>query len=187
VVGVPDGANAGRHRAAEPAEPATTDATTDTTEDPQEQPPGTPEDQVNGEIARAEISDWLRDLFPFGDGATPHQAGGGGTGGQFMFASLEELDGIIAKWKEERDGIIADRDAILAAQDTVAPPAGDTMSVELTEASKSSLAAMKQHSEAMLKYANDYIAKLYASRVQMATQEEGARETMHSVSRDLDA
>ena len=47
--------------------------------------------------------------------------------------------------------------------------------------------AMKQHSEAMLKYANDYIAKLYASRVQMATQEEGARETMHSVSRDLDA
>jgi hypothetical protein len=69
----------------------------------------------------------------------------------------------------------------------VAPPAGDSMSVELTEQSKYSLAAMRQHSEAMLKYANDYIAKLYASRVQMATQDDGARETMRSVSRDLEA
>jgi hypothetical protein len=179
VVGVPDGANAGRHRAAETDETTTTDA--------QEPEPGTPEDQVNGEIARAEISDWLKDLFPFGDDATPHQAGGGGTGGQFMFASLDELDSVINKWKEERDGIIADRDVILAAQDTLAPPAGDMMSVALTEQSKYSIAAMKQHSEAMLKYANDYIAKLYASRVQMAAQEDGARETMHSVSRDLEA
>jgi hypothetical protein len=180
VVGVPDGANAGRHRAEEPDEPATTD-------DAQDQDPGTPQDQVDGEIARAEISDWLRGLFPFGGEPTPHQAGGGGTGGQFMFANLDELDGIIAKWKEERDGIIADRDAISDAYHMIKPPAGDTMSVGQTEASQNSLASMWQHSEAMLKYANDYIAKLYAARVQMATQDDGARETMRSVSRDLEA
>ncbi len=182
-MGVPDGANAGRHRAPESDEPTTTEDAQD--QEPQE--PGTPEDQVNGEIARAEISDWLRNLFPFGGDPTPHEAGGGGTGGQFMFASLEELDAVINKWKDERDGIYADRNAISDAYGLVKSPAGDMMSLSQTEASKHSLAAMWQHSNAMLKYADDYIAKLYASRVQMATQDDGAQETMRSVSRDLEA
>lgn len=179
-MGVPDGANPGRHRA---TETGADDTGTDNTE---QQDPGTPSDQVDGEIARAEISDWLKGLFGFGD-PQPHEAGGGGTGGQFMFASIEELNGVIKQWEKERDGIVADSQAICDAYYMVKSPAADNMSQGQTTASKNSLATMWQHSEAMLKYANDYIAKLYASKVDMEMNEEGGRDTMRSVARSVEA
>jgi hypothetical protein len=40
---------------------------------------------------------------------------------------------------------------------------------------------MYWHSDAMLNYAENYIAKLKASRQQMAVQEEGARDNFRSV------
>ncbi len=142
--------------------------------------PGSPADQVNAEIASAEVTEWWKSLFGLGE-AAPHQAGGGGTGGQFMFASLDELNAVITKWEEERDGILADRDAIADAYHSVAEPAADSMSRQQAQASRDSLATMWQHSDAMLRYAENYIAKLYASRDQIAVMEDGARDRMRSI------
>jgi hypothetical protein len=162
VVGVPDGAN--------------TDNTDNT-----EQEPGTPQEQVEQEIASTEVMNWWRSLFGLGGPAQPHESGGGGTGGQFMFANLDELDRVIARWEEERDGILADREAIREAYDTIAPPAGDMMSNVQVGASQASLANMYQHNNAMLRYAENYIAKLRSSREQMAVMDEGARDNLRSV------
>jgi hypothetical protein len=179
VVGVPDGANAGRHRAVEDTEePEVTGGSTDSGD--AEQDPGSPAEQVNGEITAAEVSEWWKSLFGFG-GGQPYEAGGGGSGGQFMFANLEELDGVITRWEEERDGILADRDAIADAYYMIAEPAGDMMSRGQTSASRDSLATMYYHSDAMFKYAEGYLEKLYASRQQMALMEEGAHTRMRSV------
>jgi hypothetical protein len=159
VVGVPDGTNA--------EEPGSGN-----------QDPGTPAEQVNGEITREGVSSWWRSLFGLD---TPYEAGGGGTGGQFMFASVEELDGVIAKWEEERDGIKADKDAIADAYHMIADPAADSLSREQATASRDSLANMWHHSDAMLRYAENYIAKLRASRQQISVMEEGAEAHMRSI------
>jgi hypothetical protein len=159
VVGVPDGTNAD--------DTGTGD-----------QDPGTPADQVNAEIVREGVLGWWRSLFGQGD---PYQAGGGGQGGQFMFASIEELDDVIKKWETERDGISEDRNAIAEAYYTVREPASDLMSRAQAAASRDSLANMWQHSDAMLTYANNYIAKLKASRDQMQVMEDGARDNMRSI------
>ncbi|MCA1655331.1 MAG: hypothetical protein LC635_02515 [Pseudonocardiaceae bacterium] len=187
-MGVPDGANAGqRDDAGDAGTTNTSDATSTTnatgttgTTDTGEQDPGTPADQVNAEITSAEVGDWWRSLFG-SDDAQPHEAGGGGTGGQFMFASLDELNGVIKKWEDEREGILADRDAIADAYYQITEPAGDMMSRGQADASRNSLANMWQHSDAMLRYAENYIAKLNASRDQMAVMEDGARQRMRSV------
>jgi hypothetical protein len=161
VVGVPDGTNA-------------EDTGTDN------QDPGTPADQVNAEITREGVLGWWRSLFGM-DSDQPYQAGGGGTGGQFMFASIEDLNGVIKKWEDERDGINDDCTAISEAYYTVRDPAADSMSVEQAKASRDSLANMWNHSSAMLTYANNYIDKLKASRDQMQTMEHGAHSTIRSV------
>ncbi len=159
-MGVPDGAN------------------TDNTDTEQE--PGTPAEQVEQEIASTEVLNWWRSLFGLG-GGQPHESGGGGTGGQFMFASLEELDDVIAKWEEERDGILADRREIFEAYDCIAEPAADAMSQYQAQASRDSIANMFQHNDAMLRYAENYIEKLKASREQMAVMDEGARDNLRSI------
>lgn len=177
-MGVPDGATA--EHGGNDQEPAATNtaATTDAPVDG-EQDPGTPADQVNAEIAYAEVSEWWKSLF--GSGGDPHEAGGGGTGGQFMFANIEELDGVITKWKGERDGILADKETIAQAYGMIAEPAGDTMSAVQATASRNSLAIMWEHSDQMLKYAENYILKLQASRDGMATTETGVRDTFKSM------
>jgi hypothetical protein len=159
VVGVPDGTNAQNTG----------------TEDP-----GTPADQVDQEIARENVLGWWRSLFGLG-GDQPYEAGGGGTGGQFMFASLDDLNGVIRKWEDERDSIRDDRDAIADAYYAIKDPAGDPMSRGQASASRDSLANMWNHSNAMLNYANNYIEKLKASREQIAAMEDGAHARMRSI------
>lgn len=158
-MGVPDGAN---------AENTGTGA----------EDPGTAADQVNMEITREGVFGWWRSLFGID---TPYEAGGGGTGGQFMFASLDELDAVIKRWETERDGIIADRDQISQAYYSIKKPAGDPMSEEQANASRDSLANLWNHSQAMLQYAENYILKLKASRDQMAVNDEAQRDTYRSI------
>jgi hypothetical protein len=131
------------------------------------------------EITREGVLGWWRSLF--GIGGDPYQAGGGGTGGQFMFASLDELDPIIKRWETERDGILADRNVISDAYYSLAKPAGDPMSSDLTSASRDSIANLWNHSQAMLEYAENYIQKLKASRTQMAVMDEGSRDHFRSI------
>jgi hypothetical protein len=183
VVGVPDGV--GRHRA---PDDTASDTASDTggdaggTEDPldagAEHEPGTPEEQVRQEIIAAQATGVLPSILGLD---WEHEAGGGGTGGQFMFANLAELDGVIAAWQRECDGIRADGLAIEEAMKTVARPAQDLMSIGMTSTSKTSLAAMKSHCDAMLTYTEEYLAKLRASRTQMATTEDGALARVRGV------
>ncbi|HEX6354024.1 hypothetical protein [Actinophytocola sp.] len=144
-----------------------------------EQPPGTPEEQVNQEInGQTGVFGWWRSLFGTGE---PYEAGGGGTGGQFMFASLEELDSLIKRWEDERDGIQRDKDAIADAYHMIKDPAADVMSRVQASASKDSVANMWHHSDAMLRYAENYIQKLKDSRAQIQVMEDGAHDQMRSV------
>ncbi|MFL6124462.1 hypothetical protein [Actinophytocola sp.] len=142
--------------------------------------PGTPADQVDEEIARENVLGWWRSLFGLG-GDQPYEAGGGGTGGQFMFASLDDLNGVIKKWEDERDSIRDDRDAIADAYYAIKDPAGDPMSRGQASASRDSLANMWNHSNAMLNYANNYIEKLKASHAQISAMEDGAHARMRSI------
>lgn len=145
-----------------------------------DQDPGTPADQIDAEITRENVLGWWRSLFGLG-GDDPYEAGGGGTGGQFMFANLDDLNGVIKKWEDERDGIEADREVIAEAYHAIKEPAGDPMSLQLTSASRDSLANLWNHSNAMLNYANNYIEKLKASREQIAAMEDGAHARMRSI------
>lgn len=143
------------------------------------QDPGTPAQQVDATIVSQNVVSWWRGLF--GGDPTQYQAGGGGKGGQFMFASIEELDGVIKKWETERDGIKDDRDQISTAYWSINNPAADVMSKGQAEASKNSLANMYWHSDAMLKYAENYISKLHDSRNQMQVMEDGAHHNFKSI------
>jgi hypothetical protein len=160
VVAVPDGTN---------------------TENTENEDPGTPEDQVNAEITRESsgVLAWWRSIF--GGDDTPYEAGGGGQGGQFMFASVDELNSVITRWEDERDGIRQDRDQIRDAYWAVKYPAADPMSRQLADSSKNSLANMWQHSNSMFEYAENYIEKLKASRDQMTTMEDGARQQFRNI------
>lgn len=144
------------------------------------QDPGTPADQVNAEVTREGVLGWWKTLFG-GDPTQQYQAGGGGQGGQFMFADVHELDSVIKQWEDERDQIKADCQTISDAYHSIAEPAKDVMSRANTKASKDSLANMWQHSNAMFEYAENYIAKLKASRQQMVVMEEGAHANFRSV------
>lgn len=161
---MPDGANA-------------EDETTETTE---EQDPGTPAEQVEREIVAAEVSSWWKSLFGFGN-PDDYQSGGGGMGGQYMFTDPEQLAVVIGKWEDERDAIKADQAEIAEAYWSIENPAADTMSQGQANASKVSLATMWEHNNAMLEYANGYIAKLKASHTQMATTEDGVRSSMNII------
>jgi hypothetical protein len=167
VVGVPDGTNTGSGNSGD---------NTDVEEDP-----GTPAEQVDREIVSTEFGDFWRSLFSFG-GAQPHESGGGGGGGQFMFASLEELDGVISQWETQLQGIVDDRRDIDAAREALSkPPAADPMSRLQTQTSRESLWQLYRHNEAMFQYASNYIAKLRASRTQMATTEDGNRDNLRGL------
>jgi hypothetical protein len=125
------------------------------------QPPPPPGDQIQLEISTGRVMEWLGGLFG-NEWESP--AGGGGTGGQFMFASIDDLNAVIAQWQTEYEAIMADGQTIDQAAGYVMPPAKDSMSVGQAKATKDSLLSLKTHNEAMRQYAEQYIAKLVASR-----------------------
>lgn len=166
-MGVPDGTN--------------TNNNGDSGDTNTEQDPGTPAEQVEREVVSTEWNDFWRSFFLFGE-AQPHQSGGGGGSGQFMFASLEELDGVIAQWEQQLQEIVDDRREIDIAREALhTPPAGDPMSTQQTVTSRESIWQLYKHNEAMYQYASKYIAKLRASRTQMATTDDGNRDNLRSI------
>ncbi len=96
-------------------------------------------------------------------------SGGGGAGGQYVFASLEELDDIIADW-EALYIRIRNRAAKLArAIGLIEPPAEDIMSRLQANTAVRSLEKAEEHRKAMENYARNYVEKLRAARAQYAT------------------
>lgn len=55
-------------------------------------------------------------------------SGGGGAGGRYVFANLEDLDGVLAELETLRDDIRKDGEKLLRAQQLIEPPGEDIMS-----------------------------------------------------------
>ena len=66
---------------------------------------------------------------------------------------------------------------------TSAPLAGDGMSVAQADATAQSLKSLQSHNDAMRVYAEDYIAKLMASRDSIVNAEQNNEAQMRSVDR----
>ncbi|MFL6143206.1 MAG: hypothetical protein ACJ72N_15250 [Labedaea sp.] len=95
-------------------------------------------------------------------------SGGGGAGGQYVFASLAELDGLITDWEALRDRI-RDRDVkFRRAISLIAPPADDLMSRLQAKGVVGSLVKAQAHNLAMFTYADGYVTKLKAAHAQYA-------------------
>lgn len=161
MLGVPDGTTAEDHQDGQPPED-----------------PGTPEEQISREVATAEALEWLTGIF---GGGWERQSGGGGQGGQFMFADLGELDGIITAWRDEVEDIKSDLRQIEKTTAVVARPAGDPMSTLHMATTRQSLLAMREHSRQMLEYAQGYLDKLEQTRTQMQSDEDAVQTSMRNV------
>lgn len=90
--------------------------------------------------------------------------GAGGSGGQYVFADLAEIDGIIADLEELTTGIHSEDEAYAQAIRLAAPPAEDYLSVEQANAYVAALEKGRSHSRAMAGYADDMLAELRAAR-----------------------
>ncbi len=150
--------------------------------------PGTPEEQINTTVATVSLFDTIsRTLAPVLGfiGADPpaptREGGGGGGGGAYMFASLEELDGVIQQWQDLIDEIIADQGNIDSAVFEAARPAGDDVSRDNYRESSDVVRAMRMHNEELLVYAQNYVVNLTKCRKQMATTDEGTEASMNQV------
>lgn len=171
-MGVPDGATPESETNDEAAQDAPPSGGEET-----EPPP--PDEQVDNEIMTAEAREWLGGIFGFGTGAE-HESGGGGAGGQFMFANVDELDVVITKWNSQRDEIQEDQERIIAAYHEIAEPAADEMSRGQANAARSSLISMWEHNFQMLQYTDNYIEKLTLARSDMATMDEDAATSLRT-------
>lgn len=146
-----------------------------------QQPPPPPDEQIKQQISLGKVTDWLGNLF--GAGGWEPTAGGGGTGGQFMFASIDELNGVIQQWQTELAAITADGRKIGQAVGFVQSPADDDMSVGQANATRDSLTKLQQHNDAMRDYAAKYIEKLIASRDHIVATEANNQTRMRNVDR----
>jgi hypothetical protein len=143
-----------------------------------QQPPPPPDKQIDQQISLGRVMDQLGSLFGGGWETT---AGGGGTGGQFMFADIGELDAVIKQWETEYEAIVKDGQTIFQAAGLIEPPAQDGMSVGQADATRQSLIKLREHNEAMKGYAEGYIKKLKASRASMANTDQGNAAQLNTV------
>lgn len=157
------------------------DASTAPQTQPPEQPPPPPGQQIDQEISLGKVWEAVTSLF--GGEGVETTAGGGGKGGQFMFASLADLDSVITQWETELEAIVADGNTIQQAAGLVQPPAQDGMSVGQADATRQSLIKLKEHNQAMKEYAQEYIKKLKASRASMSNTEQGNVSQIRSADR----
>ena len=120
-----------------------------------------------------------------GEGSLAKPAGNiaaeSGAGGSYMFADLAELDEIIARWINVRDGVQTDGDKLFQAQQLIVPPAQDFMSRLQPLAMNNSLDKALEHNAAMAAYADGYVQKLQAARAQYAAEDEESVERMRRV------
>ncbi len=154
-------------------------ATTEQADQAGDTDPGSPEVQIAGTVAVATIYETLAPLLG-GDG---FETGGGGGGGSFMFASVEELDGVIQQWRDLIEDIKTDQGRMESAGGDIAKPAADQVSGRNYAESGKVVMDMQKHNELLLRYAIGYVKKLEASRTQMMTTESGNETRMNQVHR----
>lgn len=108
-------------------------------------------------------------------------SGGGGAGGNYVFADLDELEAIIAEWAAIRDAIRADGRKLAQARQLLRPPAEDLMSWWQPEAVKESLAKAITHNAAMEDYTDGYVRKLWAAWARYSADDEQAAARMRRI------
>jgi hypothetical protein len=149
--------------------------------------PGTPEDQIRGTAASVSLFETVSNaMAPVlgllgADAPAGPTTGGGGGSGAYMFASLEELDGVIQQWQDLIDDIKSDQGDVERAVHRIDRPAGDDVSSANYRQSSDVVQAMQKHNDMLLRYAEHYLVKLKDCREQMATTEHGNRTRMNQV------
>lgn len=138
-------------------------------------PPRATEEQIQDEIEHGEA---LAGIGEFLGTNWDLQAGGGGTGGQYMFANLDDLDAVITEWRAQIQSIGRDGVAIEHALAHLRAPADDHMSMAYVRAAGDSLRALQRHNFAMWEYADQYLQKLEASRASIVASESASTSTM---------
>ena len=142
----------------------------------------TPEERVDAAIASARFGQ--AGLGSLGTGEH-FDSGGGGAGGQFVFADLATLDTVIGRWTALRDRIDKRGRKIQGAKDLCNPPADDTMSHSQADAARNTMQKKLDHNAAMLAYADAYIGKLIDSRKAMQATEQANTDLLHKAGKDL--
>lgn len=128
-----------------------------------------PEQQPRGEGDDSSI------YLPYG------ASGGGGAGGQYVFANLEEIDSIITDLEAELIDIQDDDRYFEQAIARATPPAQDMMSTAQVEAYCASLRKGRQHNKAVAAYAENQLMKLRAARQTYVDTDSGAAERLRNV------
>lgn len=93
-------------------------------------------------------------------------SGGGGSGGKYVFASLEELDSIITDWTKILDELLRDGDGMAQASYVRLRPADDEMSTRQSSAVGDSFGVAITHIKDMQVYTRSYLEKLKIAREQ---------------------
>lgn len=112
-------------------------------------------------------------------------SGGGGSGGQFVFANLDELSSVLHEWEDVRNEIEKRQRTVSSIQDLCTPPADDMMSHYQADAGKRTAAEKFNHENALLAYARAYVDKLAACRNAMATTEQHNTDQFRMMGEDL--
>jgi hypothetical protein len=154
--------------------------------DPAATAPGTPEEQIQTAATGVSLFETVANAMSpilgiFGADAPTPTTGGGGGSGAYMFASIEELDGVIQQWGDLIDDIKADNVEVDQAVARIEKPAGDDVSTANYRQSGEVVKAMQKHNNVLLEYAEHYKAKLEDCRAQMATTEQGNQTRMNKV------
>ena len=88
----------------------------------------------------------------------------------------EEIEAIIADWKELAEQLKEDREAFLRVRNGVYPPSSDGSSENFVQALTDGLVALEESNSSMHKYADDFIKKLEEAKSAISqSDEESAR------------
>ena len=97
---------------------------------------------------------------------------GGDTSGQYMFASLAELDNVIANWHAEGDNIEADGQSLNVGKAGAGLGLYDVITSEYMSTLDGVFAAFVQHNGKMYEYNAGYAEKLTQCRQAMSGTEQ---------------
>jgi len=111
--------------------------------------------------------------------------GGGapGSGGGFMFAP-EEIDGVIARWEDLLERLVADRADIERLGD-VRPPGKEFASGDFAEAGRTSGMTLGDQNQRMIDYVEKYIQALMSAKNAIVAQDENAQADIVTTAGDL--
>jgi hypothetical protein len=129
--------------------------------------------------------DGERESSPLGQvGYAITGSGGGGAGGQYVFADLDELTAIITEAEAILTEVREDGDDLLQARRLIKPPAQDVMSVMEAKTTVHSLDEAVRHNIAMADYLDAELAKLRACRDAYMSSGEESAARLRAMDRD---